>query len=72
MTSNWSGGCSRDRRSKTPSGGRPPVTAPPDFAQIHQELNANKNVTLQLLWQELIEQHPDGPRYSWFCEQYRN
>ena len=57
---------------QTPSGGRPPVTAPPDFAQIHQELKANKNVTLQLLWQELIEQHPDGPRYSWFCEQYRN
>jgi len=57
---------------QTPSGGRPPVKAPPDFAQIHQELKAHKSVTLQLLWQEFLEQHPDGPRYSWFCEKYRD
>jgi transposase len=44
----------------------------PDFAKIHQELKSDKNVTLQLLWQEFIEQHPDGPHYSWFCQQYRD
>jgi len=55
-----------------PSGGRPPVKTKPDFAKIHQELKANKSVTLQLLWQEFIEQHPDSARYSWFCEQYHD
>jgi transposase len=44
----------------------------PDFARIHQELKARKNVTLQLLWQEFIEHHPEGAQYSWFCEQYRD
>ena len=44
------------------NGGRPPVKTKPDFAKIHQELKANKSVTLQLLWQEFIEQHPDGAR----------
>jgi len=42
----------------------------PDFARIHQELKAHKSVTLQLLWQEFLEQHPNGAHYSWFCEQY--
>jgi transposase len=46
--------------------------AQPDFVQIHQELTANKSVTLQLLWQEFIEEHPDGAHYSWFCQQYRD
>src|SRR5579863_9715429 len=46
------------------------VKAQPDFAKIHQELKANRSVTLQLLWQEFSEQQPDGARYSWFCEQY--
>lgn len=55
-----------------PGGGRPPVKAKPDFAKIHQELKANKSVTLQLLWEEFSEQHPDGVRYSWFCEQYHD
>ena len=55
-----------------PSGSRLPAKAKPDFAKIHQELKANKSVTLQLLWQEFSEQHPDGVRYSWFCEQYHD
>lgn len=54
------------------SGGRQRVKGQPDFAQIHQELKANKSVTLQLLWQEFAEQHPEGVRYSWFCEQYHD
>jgi transposase len=48
-----------------------PPKPKPDFAKIHQELKANKSVTLQLLWEEFTEQHPDTAHYSWFCEQYR-
>ena len=41
--------------------GRQSGKAQPDFVAIHQELTANRSVTLQLLWQEFIEEHPDGP-----------
>src|SRR3954463_409695 len=44
--------------------------ADPDWATIHQELK-RKHVTLSILWDEYIEQHPDGYRYSRFCELYR-
>lgn len=44
--------------------------APPDFAVIHRELQSNRHVTLQLLWQEYREANPDGYRYSRFCELY--
>jgi transposase len=55
----------------------PPAPAPagtrpePDFTKVHQELKSNRSVTLQLLWEEYKEDHPEGVRYSWFCEQYR-
>src|ERR1022692_5174663 len=52
-----------------PSGGDPKQL--PDFGAIHKELKSNRNVTLQLLWQEFIEQNAGGVNYSWFCEQYR-
>ena len=42
----------------------------PDWAAVHRELK-RKHVTLQILWDEYIEQHPDGYRYSRFCELYR-
>ena len=42
----------------------------PDFALIHRELK-RKHVTLQILWDEYIERHPDGYRYSRFCDLYR-
>ena len=32
----------------------------PDFSSIHQELRANRHVTLQLLWEEYKQNHPDG------------
>jgi transposase len=32
----------------------------PDYAAIRQELQTHKHVTLQLLWEEYREQHPDG------------
>jgi transposase len=44
--------------------------AEPDWACIHRELR-RKHVTLSILWDEYIEQHSDGYRYSRFCELYR-
>ncbi len=46
-------------------------TAEPDFASIQRELQANKNVTLQLLWEEYRESQPGGYSYSRFCDLYR-
>lgn len=45
----------------------------PDWAEVHRELKAKKRtgVTLQLLWIEYKEDHPDGLQYSQFCELYR-
>ncbi len=43
----------------------------PDYAALRHELQTNKYVTLQLLWEEYRNQHPDGYRYSRFCELYR-
>ncbi len=43
----------------------------PDWAMVHRELK-RKHVTLSILWDEYIEQHPDGYRYSRFCELYRS
>jgi transposase-like protein len=37
--------------------------AEPDFSWIHRELK-RKHVTLSILWEEYIEQSPDGYRYS--------
>jgi hypothetical protein len=39
--------------------------------EIHSELK-RKHVTLAMLWDEYIERHPDGYRYSRFCELYRS
>ncbi len=44
---------------------------PPDFAAIHTELKQHKHLTLQLLWEEYRVEHPDGYRYSRFCELYQ-
>lgn len=51
-----------DRRSQPPE---------PDYADIRHELQTNKHVTLQLLWEEYREKTPDGYRYSRFCDLYR-
>lgn len=55
-------------RSGKAERGEPPM---PDCEQIHRELQSHKHVTLQLLWQEYKEAHPDGYQYSQFCELYR-
>jgi len=42
----------------------------PDFDRVHRELRC-KSVTLQLLWLEYREAHPDGYGYSQFANLYR-
>ncbi len=55
-------------------GSAAPAVAPtktlPDWKAIHQELR-RKGVTLQLLWNEYHQIHPEGYAYSRFCERYR-
>src|SRR3954467_4523900 len=45
--------------------------AEPDWTQIHQELQTDKDLTLQLVWQEGRAGNPDGYGYSRFCDLYR-
>jgi transposase len=54
-----------------PAGGSPPARGPVDFAEIHRQLQSNKYVTLQLLWEEYRQSQPEGYHYSRFCELYR-
>jgi transposase len=42
-----------------------------DWPSLHKELSRKRGVTLKLLWQEYRQQHPNGYRYSQFCEHYR-
>ena len=43
----------------------------PDWAGIHNELKLDKDLTLQLVWQEKRESNPEGYGYSRFCDLYR-
>ena len=45
--------------------------SPPDFAAVHEQLLTHRHVILQLVWEEYRESHPDGYRYSRFCEPYQ-
>ena len=42
----------------------------PDWAAVHRQVGRS-GVTLDLLWQEYREGHPEGYQYSTFCERYR-
>jgi transposase len=42
----------------------------PSLEYLHQELK-RKGVTLQLLWHEYKQNHPDGYQYSQFCRIYQ-
>lgn len=42
----------------------------PNWEKVNQELR-KKGVTLQLLWREYRDVHPDGIGYSHFCDCYR-
>jgi len=44
--------------------------AEPDWSVVARELK-RKHVTLQVLWEEYIAEHPDGYRYSRYCELFR-
>jgi transposase len=46
-----------------------PAKELPPWPQIHEQLR-RKGVTLDLLWQEYRQTHPDGFHYSRFCELY--
>lgn len=46
------------------------VRALPDWSEVHCELK-RPGVTLQLLWEEYREVHPQGYQYSRFCDLYR-
>ena len=47
--------------------------AQPDFPAIRRQLQAHRNLTLQLLWEEYREGNPaDGYSYSRFCELYHD
>jgi transposase len=50
---------------------RPPSVKPimPPMQYLFEELK-KKHVTLQLLWYEYKQSHPDGYQYSYFCELY--
>jgi transposase len=51
-----------------PRRGRPE----PDWLAVHRELKSRRHhVTLQLLWMEYRESHPDGWGYTQFCVHYR-
>jgi len=51
--------------------GRPKESRPlPDWEYVHRELG-KKSVTLQLLWQEYRENHPNGYQATQFYEHYR-
>ena len=42
-----------------------------DLAEVHRQLQANRFVTLQLLWEEYREKQSGGYSYSHFCELYQ-
>jgi len=47
-----------------------PAKALPDWPALHEQLR-RKGVTLQLLWQEYHQAHPQGYQRSQFCQLYR-
>jgi len=47
------------------------VRPEPDCAWIHRERH-RPGVTLELLHHEYVERHPDGLRYTAFCDRYRD
>lgn len=59
-----------EARLYRPRGGLPVVRPLPDWSHVHHELH-RPGVTLQLLWVEYKERHPDGYQYSAFADRYR-
>lgn len=59
-----------EARLYPPSRGRAGPQTDPDYVWIHRELKRT-GVTLQLLWEEYLRDHPSGYRYTAFCTKYR-
>jgi len=53
-----------------PRSAAPPQRLAPDFAEIREQLQRHRHLTLQLVWEEYREKNPDSYRYSYFCELY--
>ena len=57
------------------SSATPPTRGPdkelPDFAAIQEQRQKHRHLTLQLLWEEYRQVHPEGYLYSRFCELYQ-
>jgi transposase len=66
-----------DQRLEAALFGPPPARAAqsgkpqPDFAAIRNQLQRHAHLTLQLVWEEYRQAHPDGYGYSRFCELYQ-
>jgi len=52
-----------------PRGGKHNGRPEPDLPRVHVELRRT-GVTLQLLHLEYLDEHPDGYRYTMFCDRY--
>ena len=61
-----------DRRLEEAVSGAPRQSEKPDFGSIRHELQRHRHLTLQLVWEEYRQDHPDGYSYSRFCELYRH
>jgi transposase len=48
-----------------------PQRPQPDWKAIHEQLQQHRHLTLQLVWEEYRQSHPESYRYSWFCERYQ-
>jgi transposase len=57
--------------TESPARGRDEERPLADCLLIHKELSGKKGMTLKLLWKEYRQAHPDGYRYSQYCEHYR-
>lgn len=42
----------------------------PDWPSIHEQLQSNKRLNLQYLWEEYRAENSDGLSYSRFCKRY--
>ena len=42
----------------------------PDFADMREQLQRHRHLTLQLIWEEYRQKQSDGYGYSYFCELY--
>jgi transposase len=42
----------------------------PDFPSLHEQFQQHRHLTLQLVWEEYRQAHPEGYGYSRFCELY--